>query len=192
MRYILCAAVAILILGKSALAQTPQAQSGTKDYLIGPADVLDIKVRYDDSFNTVAFVRPDGKITIKLMADVQAAGLSTMQLADRISQGLKEYYEKGAPLVTVTLLEMKSKTVYIEGRGIAKSGPVSLSGPLNVMQLIAIAGGLTEYAKKKDIKIFRMEGDTARPIPFNYESFTDGSNPKQNIELRPGDVVDVP
>src|SRR5678810_1115119 len=126
MRYILCAAVAILILGKSALAQTPQAQSGTKDYLIGPADVLDIKVRYDDSFNTVAFVRPDGKITIKLMADVQAAGLSTMQL-------------------------------------------------------IAIAGGLTAYAKKKDIKIFRMEGDTAKPIPFNYESFTDGSTPKQNI-----------
>jgi len=60
------------------------------------------------------------------------------------------------------------------------------------LQLIAIAGGLTEYAEKRDIKIFRMEGNTARPISFNYETFTDGSNPKQNIELRPSDVVDVP
>jgi polysaccharide export outer membrane protein len=69
---------------------------------------------------------------------------------------------------------------------------VSLSGPLNVMQLISIAGGLTEYAKGKEVRIFREENGVTRTISFNYETFQNASNTKQNIELRPGDIVDVP
>jgi len=162
------------------------------DYVIGPADVLDIRVRNDASFDVKVLVRPDGKITFLYLPDIDAAGLSTMKLAERISENLSKYYETGPPKVTVFLTETKSKWVYIEGRGIAKSGPFSLTGPLNVMQLITMAGGLTEYAKGKEIKIFREEHGVTKTIAFNYETFQNASNTKQNIELNPGDIVNVP
>jgi polysaccharide export outer membrane protein len=203
MRNVLFAAVAMSVFTTALFAQTPQAPAssvrstaavpgGTPDYVIGPADILEIKVRNDSTFDSTVLVRPDGKITVNLLSDVQAAGLTTMQLAERISAGLSKYYEKGAPPIFVFLVEMKSKFVYIEGRGIAKSGPIPLSGPLTIVQLIAIAGGLTEYAKVKEIKVFREENGVTTAIPFNYETFRSEKDLAQNIVLRSGDVVDVP
>jgi polysaccharide export outer membrane protein len=203
MRNVLYAAVAMSVFTTALFAQAPQAPAssvrstaavpgGTPDYVIGPADVLEIKVRNDSTLDSTVLVRPDGKITVNLLSDVQAAGLTTMQLAERISAGLSKYHTTDVPLVFVFLAEMKSKFVYIEGRGIAKSGPIPLSGPLTIVQLIAIAGGLTEYAKAKEIKVFREENGVTTAIPFNYETFRSEKDLAQNIVLRSGDVVDVP
>lgn len=190
-RNIFCAAMTMFVFVTASLSQTTLA-AGPPDYVIGPGDVLDIKVRNDPTLDSTVLVRPDGKITVQLISDVQAAGLTTMQLTDRIVAGLSKFYQSGAPSVTVFLLEMKSKTVYIEGRGIAKSGPVPLTGPLTIMQLIAVAGGLTEYAKGKEIKVIREEGGVMKAISFNYETFQSGKDLTQNIALRSGDIVDVP
>jgi polysaccharide export outer membrane protein len=203
MRILLYAALATCVFAISAVAQTPQAtpspvrataqvQNSTPDYVIGPADVLEIKVRSDSTLDSTVLVRPDGKITVNLLSDIQAAGLTMMQLAEQISTGLGKYYTKGAPPIFVFLVEAKSKFVYIEGRGIAKSGQFPLSGPLTIMQLIAMAGGVTEYAKVREIKVFREENGATTVISFNYETFRSEKDLKQNIVLRSGDIVDVP
>jgi polysaccharide export outer membrane protein len=203
MRNVLFAALVMCVIARALAAQAPQPPAssarstvtgpgGTPDYVIGPADVLAIKVRNDSTLDSTVLVRPDGKITVNLLSDVQAAGLTTMQLAERVSAGLGKYYSKDAPTVFVFLLEVKSKFVYIQGRGIAKSGPVPLSGPLTIMQLIAISGGMTEYAKLKEIKLFREENGVTTAIPFNYETFRSEKDLAQNIALRAGDIVDVP
>lgn len=203
MRNLLYAAMAMCVFTTSAVAQTPQApassvlsaagvQGGTPDYVIGPADVLEIKVRSDSTLDSTVLVRPDGKITVNLISDVQAAGLTTMQLAERISTALDKYYTTGPPPIFVFLAEMKSKVVYIEGRGIAKSGPIPLTGPLTIMQLISMAGGVTEYAKVREIKVFREVNGVTTAIPFNYETFRSEKDLAQNIVLRSGDIVDVP
>src|SRR5712671_5965648 len=127
MRNVLCAAMAMCVFAATLVAQAPQApalsvrstaavQGATPDYVIGPADVLEIKVRNDSTLDSTVLVRPDGKITISFLSDVQAAGLTTMQLAERISTGLGKYYNIGAPPIFVFLVEMKSKFVYIQGR----------------------------------------------------------------------------
>jgi polysaccharide biosynthesis/export protein len=190
MKRVLYEVIVICIFAAAAFSQAPPA--GPPDYIIGPADVLEIVVRNDTSLNATVLVRPDGKITLGLLNDVQAAGLTAMQLGERIVTGLTKFYREGIPTVTVSLRAVNSKFVYIEGLGISKPGPVPLSGPINVMQLITIAGGLKEYAKSKEIQIFRVENGVTKPIPFNYETFQNGSNTKQNIDLRPGDIVDVP
>jgi polysaccharide export outer membrane protein len=115
-----------------------------------------------------------------------------MQLAERVSSGLSKFYATGVPPIFVFLVEMKSKFVYIEGHGIVKGGSFPLSGPLTIMHLIAMAGGMAEYAKVKEIKLFREENGVTRAIPFNYETFRSGKDLKQNIRLIPGDIVDIP
>jgi polysaccharide export outer membrane protein len=195
MRNALYAALAMCVFARALAAQAPQAPASSvrsTDYVIGPADVLEIKVRNDSTLDSTVLVRPDGKITVNLLSDVQAAGLTTMQLAERISAGLGKYYTTGVPTVFVFLLEVKSKFVFIEGHGIAKSGTFPLSGPLTIMQLIATAGGMTEYAKLKEIKVFREENGVTTAISFNYETFRSKKDLAQNIALRPGDIVDVP
>ena len=209
MRKIFSAAFAICVLANTSIAQTPSVNTrnltsssagnspvaapvAVPDYVIGPADVLEIKVRDDASFSGTVFVRPDGKITIYSINDVQAAGMTTTRLGEQITKGLAKYFKGDPPPVTVTLLEMKSKMVYIEGKGIAKPGNIPLSGPMTVMQLISIAGGLKEYAKGRDIKIFRMQESGTEVLKFNYETFQSGTELAQNVELRPGDIVDVP
>ena len=203
MRNVLYAALVMCVFARALAAQAPQPPAssvrsaaagpgGTPDYVIGPADVLEVKVRNDSTLDSTVLVRPDGKITVNLLSDVQAAGLTTMQLAERISAALSKYYTSGTPTIFVFLLEVKSKFVYIQGRGIAKSLQVPLSGPLTIMKLIAIGGGMTEYAKLKEIKLFREENGVTTAIPFNYETFRSEKDLTQNIALRAGDIVDVP
>ncbi|HET9131451.1 MAG TPA: polysaccharide biosynthesis/export family protein, partial [Terriglobia bacterium] len=203
MRKVLHAIMAVIVFATALPAESPQAplsstrttastQGATPDYVIGPADVLEIKVRNESTLDARVLVRPDGKITLSLLSDVQAAGLTTMQLAERISSGLSKFYESGVPPIFVFLVETKSKFVYIEGHGIVKGGSFPLSGPLTIMQLIAMAGGMTEYAKVREIKLFREENGVTTAIPFNYETFRTERDLKQNIVLIPGDIVDVP
>jgi polysaccharide export outer membrane protein len=140
-------------------------------------------------------VRPDGKITLPLLNDIQAAGRTTDQLRDKVTAEAKRFVED--PSVTVVVKQINSRKVYITGQ-VNRPGLYPLGDHMTIMQLISISGGLTEYAKKKNIVILRDPGFGARPgartttFRFNYEDIQNLKNLASNIELKPGDTVIVP
>ena len=158
-------------------------------YVIGPEDVLSIVFWREKDLSTDAAVRPDGMITVPLLNDVHAAGLSPEQLRERIQTGAAKFVED--PTVTVVVKAINSRKVFITGL-VAKPGQYPLAGPTSVMQLIAMAGGLQEYANSKRILIMRTEGGEQVAMPFNYQDVLNRKNLKQNIDLLPGDTVIVP
>lgn len=167
------------------------AQISPDPYVIGPGDVLSIRFWRHAEVSGDVIVRPDGKVSLLLLDDVQAAGVTPEQLRDTIRSKANRFFEE--PQVTVIVKEVHSRNVYITGM-IAKPGPYALRSPLTVMQLIALAGGLAEYAKKDQIVILRNEqGGLQMRIPFNYERMVDGRAAlHSNIQLTPGDTVIVP
>jgi polysaccharide biosynthesis/export protein len=160
------------------------------NYVIGPDDVLSIVFWRDKDMSAEVVVRPDGKISLPLMNDVQAGGLTPNELRDAIGGIARRYVED--PSVTVVVKEIKSRKVFITGM-VEKPGPYPLNGPTTVMQLISMAGGLKEFTDGKRILIMRA-GKQGRQIayPFNYRQVVSGKNLEQNIELQPGDTVVVP
>ncbi len=135
-------------------------------------------------------VRPDGMITLPLVRDVKAAGLTPAQLADRIQEAVREYVTDAS--VTVVVRQMNSRKVFITGE-VAKPGAYPLgSSSMTVMQLIAVAGGLTEWAEAGSISIMRVEGGKTKTLPFDYKNVAKGKKTEQNIVLKPGDTVVVP
>ena len=158
-------------------------------YVIGPEDVLAIVFWREKDLSTDAAVRPDGMVTVPLLNDVHAAGLTPEQLRERIQAGASKFVED--PTVTVVVKAINSRKVFITGL-VAKPGQYPLAGPTSVMQLIAMAGGLHEYANSKKILIMRTEGGEQVAMPFNYQDVLNRRNLKQNIELLPGDTVIVP
>lgn len=159
------------------------------DYLIGADDVLSIVYWKDKDMSTDVTVRPDGRISLPLLDDVQAAGLTTMQLRDRLMEASQRYIED--PNVTVVVHQINSRKVFITGE-VAKAGPYPLGGPMSVLQLITSAGGLRDYADAKHIIILRTENGRPVSYRFNYKDVASGKNLRQNIELKPGDSVIVP
>jgi polysaccharide export outer membrane protein len=182
-----------------AVAAQPGAQSGVPtpaDYVIGADDVLQVNFWRDKDMTVEVAVRPDGKITLPLLNDVHAAGFTPEQLRDRLTEQAKKYVVD--PTVTVVVKQINSRRVFITGE-VNKPGMYPLNDRMTVVQLIAMAGGLTEFAKSKDIVIMRSDsGGTIRPkgepvaLPFNYKDFVGRRNLKQNVELKPGDTVIVP
>jgi len=168
-----------------AVSDQPAAVTGTEEYVIGPEDILDISVWKDDTLSTEAVVRSDGKISVPLINDVQASGLTVPQLKDEITKGLKEF----VPGVDVTVIvkQMNSNKVYIQGE-VTRPGPQDFNGELTVIQALALAGGLTPYAKRSSIIILRG----SEKILFNYKEVIKGENLEQNIRLRRGDTIIVP
>ena len=166
-----------------------QAVAPPSDYIIGPEDVLSIVYWRDKDMSGEVAVRPDGKISVPLLDDVQAAGLTPEQLRDRLVEASRKLIED--PSVSVVVRQMNSKKVYITGE-VAKPGPYQLIGPTTVLQLIALAGGLREYADSKKIVILRTVGANRVGYPFNYKDVAAGKKLTQNIELKPGDTVVVP
>jgi polysaccharide export outer membrane protein len=159
------------------------------DYVIGPEDVLSVVYwREKDMSNDVA-VRPDGKISLPLLNDVAAAGLTPTQLRDSLTEASKQFFED--PSITVVVKQMNSRRVFITGE-VAKPGPYPLMGPTTVLQLLSVAGGLRDYANGKKILILRTEKGHSVSYPFNYKDVVSGKNLQQNIELKPGDTVVVP
>jgi polysaccharide biosynthesis/export protein len=159
------------------------------DFVIGPQDVLGILFWKDQEMSGDVTVRPDGRITLPLIRDVQAAGLKPDELADRIQQAAREFIAQ--PSVTVVLRQMNSRKVFITGE-VAQPGAYPLASSMTVMQLIAVAGGLTEFAEPKNISIMRVQGSETTTFDFNYKDVAKGKNREQNILLRPGDTVVVP
>lgn len=167
-------------------ATDPVVPSG---YVIGTDDVLSIVFWKDKDMSADAQVRPDGRIALPLINEVQASGLTPDQLREKIVEESKKYMEDAS--VTVVVRQINSRRAFITGE-INKPGPYPLTSPTTVVQLIAMAGGLREYANGKKIVIMRTEGGRQVSLPFNYKDVTNGKNLKQNIELKPGDTVVVP
>jgi polysaccharide export outer membrane protein len=158
-------------------------------YVIGPDDLLSIVYWKDKDMSSESQVRPDGKISLPLINEITAAGLTPEQLRQQITQESLRFMEE--PSVTVVVRQINSRKVFITGE-VNKPGPYPLMGPTSVIQLIAMAGGLREYANSKKIIIMRNEKGQAVSLPFNYPAVTSGKNLKQNVELKPGDTVVVP
>jgi len=158
-------------------------------YVIGPEDVLSVVFWRDKDMSMDVQVRPDGKITLPLINDLLAAGLTPEQLRERLTEEAKKYIED--PTVTIIVKEIRSRRVYISGQ-VAKQGPFPLSGRTDVLMLLSLAGGVGEYAHTDRIMIYRIENGKQIALKFNYNEVLEGKNLKQNIELKPGDTVVVP
>jgi polysaccharide export outer membrane protein len=167
------------------------AQAGAEDptYKIGAQDVLKIDVWREDQLTRTVPVRPDGKITLPLLNDIQAAGLTPIELANVIRDGLKKYITN--PQVTVSVTEINSRRIYVTGE-VTKAGAYQLLPHMTVLQALSGSGGFTAFARVKNIYVLRTENGKPVKIPFNYKEAIAGKNPEQNIELQPGDVVVVP
>ena len=167
-----------------------QAQDVPADYVIGAEDVLGILVWREAEMSGDVTVRSDGMITLPLVDDLRASGLSPEALSDRIETLSAVYLTE--PNVTVVVREIKSRKAFITGQ-VAAPGAYPLSGPLTVMQLIVLAGGLSEWAKEEKISIMRVdkEGRTTA-INFNYKWIREGKRLEHNILLEAGDTVVVP
>lgn len=158
-------------------------------YVIGPEDVLSVLYWKDKDMSTDVAVRPDGKISLPLLNDIDAAGLTPEQLRDRLMEESKRYLED--PNVTVVVKQINSRKVFVTGE-IGKPGPYPLTGPTTVLQLIALAGGLRDFADSKKIVIVRTENGKPVTYRFNYKDVASRKNLSQNIELKPGDTIIVP
>ena len=157
-----------------------------KTYVIGPEDVLYIKVWRENDFTGPAGVRPDGKITMSLIGDVQAAGLTPERLAAQLKQALSDLIKN--PDVTVTVAQVNSKRFTIQGE-VNRPGVFPLVLPMKVFDALGLAGGFKEFANKKDIIIIRES--SKKRIKFNWNDILKGKKLEQNIFLENGDIIVV-
>jgi polysaccharide biosynthesis/export protein len=168
----------------------PAAEVATDPtYVIGPDDVLAILFWRDKDTSAEVKVRPDGQITLPLLNDIHAAGLTPDQLRAEIQKAAEQYFEE--PNVSVVVQQVNSRKVYITGN-VGQPGPYPLTSRTTVLQLIATAGGLANFAKRDRIVVMRTEKGQTQSYKFNYKDVSQGKNLAQNIELRPGDTVIVP
>jgi polysaccharide biosynthesis/export protein len=168
----------------------PTGISPPTDYVIGPQDVLSIVFWRDKDMSADVTVRPDGKISLPLLNQVQAAGNTPEQLRAKLIEAASKYIEE--PNATVVVKEIHSRNVYITGN-VSKPGTYPLMGNVNVLQLIALAGGVLEYADSKNIKIIRTDAaGTPQYLKFNYNDVVRQKHVEQNISLHPNDTVVVP
>ncbi len=158
-------------------------------YRIGPDDVLTIVFWRDKDMSGDVIVRPDGKISVPLLNDIDAAGLTPEQLRERLEAGAAKLVRD--PKATVVVRQVNSLKVFITGE-VTKPGGYAISGRMTVLQLIAMAGGLLEYADREHIVVVRNENGAQTSFRFNYKDVSQQKHVNQNMELRPGDTVLVP
>jgi polysaccharide biosynthesis/export protein len=185
--------------GAQTSARTPSATSspssaGTEvsvadDYVIGAEDVLGVQFWREPEMSGDVVVRPDGMITLPLLGEVKAEGLKPNALRDEVKAVAGRFLTEAN--VTVIVRQVNSRKVYVTGQ-VAKPGAYSLASPRTVLQALAMAGGLTEYAESDNISIARTEGGKTRLFKFNYKNVSKGKGIEQNIQLQPGDTVMVP
>jgi polysaccharide export outer membrane protein len=160
------------------------------DYIIGSDDVLSVNVWKEQEISRTVPVRPDGKITLPLIGDIQAGGLTPRKLQENIALGLKSYVS--SPEVTVIVQEVKSLKFNIVGE-ITKPGSYPLSEPTTVLDAIALGGGLRDFAKRGHIYVLRTNADGSHSkLPFDYKAVIKGKDLSQNVDLHPGDTIVIP
>ena len=165
-----------------------QAVNVAPDYVIGADDTLHISVWKEPDLTETLPVRPDGKISMPLLNDITAAGLTPLQLRDTITERLKKYVSD--PRVTVVVTGMNSRRVFVTGE-VSHTGPMTLLPHMTMLQALAQAG-FTQFANLKGIYLLRSENGKQAKLPFNYKEVVKGNHPEQNIELKPGDTIVVP
>jgi polysaccharide export outer membrane protein len=156
----------------------------SKTYIIGPTDVIRIEVFNNDAFTRNLVVRPDGRITLPMIGDLQAGGLTPDRLGIQIREAADQYLKN--PDITVSVLQVNSRTYTIAGQ-VTRPGIFPLLKPTRIFEALNMAGAFMEFANKSKVIIAR--GD--KRIPFNYNDVLNGRNLKQNIELEPGDTIIV-
>jgi len=179
-------------MAKPAKAAAPEARGAAPEvpaeYVIGADDTLHISVWKEPDLSATLPVRPDGKISLPLLNDVPAAGLTPMQLAASITEKLKKYIAD--PRVTVVVTAMNSRRIFVTGE-VVHSGAIPLLPNMTVLQALSSAG-FTQFANVKGIYLLRTENGRQVKLPFNYKEVVKGNHPEQNIMLKPGDTVVVP
>ena len=158
------------------------------EYIIGADDNLHVSVWKEPDLTATLPVRPDGKISMPLLNDVQAAGLTPMQLADALTARLKKYVAD--PRVTVVVTQINSKRVYLVGE-VLHPGPLPMLPNMTVLQALASAG-FTQFANTKGIYVLRTDNGRQQKVPVNYRQLIKGDAVDQNIMLKPGDTIVVP
>jgi polysaccharide export outer membrane protein len=166
----------------------PAVEADASSYVIGPDDSLQVAVWQQANLSGTFPVRPDGKISLALVGDIQAAGLTPMHLAHDIQSKLKKYIQD--PLVSVVVAAVKSQRVYLIGQ-VGHTGPIVLAPGMTPLQAIAEAGGLSPFSSGKKIYILRGPQGKQQKIPFNYKLALKGDN-RQDVSLLPGDTIVVP
>jgi polysaccharide biosynthesis/export protein len=171
------------------VAQPAVAAGAAADtYVIGASDVLTVTVWKEPTLSGTLLVRPDGMISLSLLGDIQASGLTPLQLADQITSKLKKFMQD--PNVSVVVSQIHSKVIYLLGE-IEKKGPIEMTPGMTLLEAIGSAGGLTDYANTKKIYILRNEAGTHQKIPVNYKEALKGDT-TLNLPLKPGDTIVVP
>ena len=160
-----------------------------ESYVIGQGDLLEIFVWRNDQLSREVVVRPDGKISLPLIQEVQAEGLRILQLKDQITRRFSEYLEH--PKVTVIVKEINSYKVSVLGR-VVKPGVYPITGNTTLVEAISMAGGFTEWANRRKITVIRNEGDKKKKFRVNYKKIISGKDPSQNIILQRDDTIVVP
>lgn len=164
--------------------------TGNPHYIIGPQDVLDIDVWKEPELTRTVPVRPDGKISLPLLNDVQAAGLTPDQLEGEITDSLKKFVTD--PQVTVIVTEINSQRVYILGE-VVRAGAYPLLPGMTVLQALSSAGGFTPFANRKKIYVMREENGKEEKLPFNYKAAVSGKGQNVGvIQVEAGDTIVVP
>jgi polysaccharide export outer membrane protein len=169
-------------------AQAEVAVDGDQ-YMIGPEDVLYIHVWKEEALTRTVPVRMDGKISLPLIQEVKAAGLTPLQLKEVLMRKFKEFIEN--PIVSVTVAEVNSYKVYVIGQ-VKNPGVQRLRSETTVTQIIVLAGGFTEWAKQKKILVVRKEEGREKRITVNYKRIMAGKDLDSNIILKAGDTIVVP
>ena len=168
----------------------PEPQAAAADqYVIGAGDVLQVFVWKEPDLTRDVTVRLDGKITVPLAGELQAAGRTPKQLASELERALGRFL--ATPQVSVGIEQPNSSRFYVIGQ-VQRPGDFPLTGPITVLQGLALAGGFREFAKTENIQIIRREGSGQRFIPVNYKRLEGGRDASQNLVLSPGDTIVVP
>lgn len=190
-----CLAVGVVIgMGSPVLAQSQPAAPRAEprlEYRIGPGDVLQVFVWKEPELSKDVSVRMDGKISVPLLGDVEAAGRTPQQLGAELATALGRFLS--SPQVTLGVSQANSTRFYVLGK-VAKAGEFPLTGRVTVLQALALAGGLLEYAKSDQIVVIRQDAAQGGQnfIPFNYKRIEEAKDLGQNIVLRPGDTIIIP
>jgi len=169
-------------------AAAPADSISANSYIIGPSDVLTITVWKEPTLSGTILVRPDGMISLALLGDVQASGLTPLQLADQITAKLKKYIQD--PNVSVVISQIHSKVVYLLGE-VVKRGPVEMTPGMTMLQAVASAGGLTDFANQRKIYLLRNVSGSQMRIPIRYKDALKGKS-SLDLVLKPGDTIVVP
>ena len=173
---------------QAAPAPVAKTAAAEKEFTLGPEDVIDVSVWKNPELSRTVPVRPDGMVSLPLLNDIQAAGLTPTELRTQLTKRLADYVP--TPEVSVIVREIHSRRIAVIG-SVKAPGRYELKGPATVLDAIALAQGFTDFAVRDRIVVLRQNGSTTERIPFNYRKAT-GSDEQANFSLRPGDIVVVP